>query len=1545
MKILRKLCSSALLIGLLTGGAGALPEGPTVGSGQGSVNITTSGSTQTIQQFTDRAIVNWNSFNIDVGELVNFVQPSSVSAILNRVVGQDPSSILGAMRANGQVFLINPNGVVFGHTANIDVGSLVVSTLGISDQDFLSGNLTFQQEADKDLAAVINHGTIKVDDNGFVVLTGPMVANDGVILARVGQVALAAGTKSTVSFDPTGMIQVELPADANTAEGIVSLSYEDAGDLLASAVSSPHVQAGQIVVRDGRTFLEVESGTVVNAGEIQADGMAGQDAGRVVLDSVANTILVKDSLISAKGVGENSSGGEVYVLSQRTADSDFGSLIDVSGGTSGDGGFVEQSANRGRVGVHVRALAADGKTGTFLIDPDVIMIMNGTGTDDPGDTEPVMRVYERNLETTAETFISLLATKQIILQDLADNALTLPTGVDLTLRVTNPDNPPAVQFLDSSDRIILSGDGNFYLITTDGGKIQGVNVVTDEGAIEIGRGILENSSFTTKNGEIWVGLEPTIRVTGELVLFSDTSSSEDSMKLRTIYVDKITASGEDFEILYTIDATDSISIDATSSIKQTASYGLAADRITLNAPEIEMLVSANELNVTGNQIDVTSTGSLEVLNVTSLSSNPVIEIIGGDFADTMLLGDHNGTIDVGTFVGEPDFEQFYQPPSTNVTYNFTGNRTLNNINTWSDVSLATNSGTISGNFIDDRVASANRLNLQADGVNISGDISVAELSGTSRSGDFTADVEFANIYTGQIEGRNINLISPSGIQFSEFSPNSQLVGQTVTLTTPIGGEGSGIRANVNAANLIANSNGRIEINSFGPNLNVSGGSTYDSYTAFQVRSADSGNGNISIGNVSALGVTIDSGSGNITSNGTIEASQVDLAGNNISATVDQAWVLYAEGAGDVAINKLNDGGELTSISAGNTASYTTPGDLGGAQINGKNLILDVGGTFEGSLSAEGFVQVTADSVFLDVSAAEATANARAGDVYLFAYTDNIAVSANSQNGNVDVESYGNIVQNAISGNTVNILSYDGDITHGSGRVSGNTVTLTANNVEAHTATSNLTVNLGPTGDLPDQQVPRQTDGTLPSGNVTINNDSAALTASIATTGNVDFSNTGALNGNFTANSLKLSGQSVNAGISTGRVEGDATDGSVVLNSNGTSELAVVGSSAPNGDFVLNHSGDVVFDSINARNVTISTPGNITDTANTIIAQGITLNGNNVLVNTQGQVIVINAQGNVTVTNTVVDVSSLSIDANGNVDFGTDGNLHIAQVSGGQLVSLKAGGNISAGPGSYVNGFDVALLAGGTITPDLNAPLQIGATNSILLQAQGGGIAGALQGQLPADAVTIQTPSGLIYYNGILLNGTEILPPALPDLTEVENQIGQQNGLLIDDGSVGSAANDGLVEESATQKLVSQLTETTGGGEGVTTEVLITLEIDALGEVKVELSQPSPFDQTISTSENLSADDVLDLDTEELTEVEVSLYYDAANDQLIMAVNLSADDVLDLDVSEFELIPVNINYQITGDPALMIEHLRANDIIDLHVEELGEIPIKVHVSGN
>jgi len=119
-------------------GAGVLPTGPSVV--QGGVAVQAAGKTMNISQATGKAIVNWESFSIGEGYGVYVHQPSAQAAMLSRVVGADPSRILGALQANGIFYLINPHGVFFGPNATIDVAQLIASTLNISNADFLAGN-------------------------------------------------------------------------------------------------------------------------------------------------------------------------------------------------------------------------------------------------------------------------------------------------------------------------------------------------------------------------------------------------------------------------------------------------------------------------------------------------------------------------------------------------------------------------------------------------------------------------------------------------------------------------------------------------------------------------------------------------------------------------------------------------------------------------------------------------------------------------------------------------------------------------------------------------------------------------------------------------------------------------------------------------------------------------------------------------------------------------------------------------------------------------------------------------------------------------------------------------------------------------------------------------------------------------------------------------------------------------------------------------------------------------------------------------------------
>ena len=136
----RRLISVAVM-SAVSSHVGANPTGPQVVNGQAS--FATQAGTLTVTN-SPNAIVNWQSFSIGSSETTRFVQQSAASAVLNRVVGVDPSRILGTLQSNGKVFLVNTNGILFGQGARIDVAGLVASTLNLNDADFLAGRLNFE---------------------------------------------------------------------------------------------------------------------------------------------------------------------------------------------------------------------------------------------------------------------------------------------------------------------------------------------------------------------------------------------------------------------------------------------------------------------------------------------------------------------------------------------------------------------------------------------------------------------------------------------------------------------------------------------------------------------------------------------------------------------------------------------------------------------------------------------------------------------------------------------------------------------------------------------------------------------------------------------------------------------------------------------------------------------------------------------------------------------------------------------------------------------------------------------------------------------------------------------------------------------------------------------------------------------------------------------------------------------------------------------------------------------------------------------------------
>ncbi len=346
--------------------AHALPQGGNVVGGSASISTPNSGA-MNIVQTTNKAIINWQGFSIDVNELVKFVQPGSSAVALNRVVGVDPSSILGQLSANGKVFLVNPNGIFFGKNAQVDAAGLLATTLNIKDSDFMSGKYAFTQDQDKALSYIINQGKIVINDNGFAVLVAPLVSNEGLIVANLGQIKIGAAEQFTVNFDGNGLINFAISNQNGQTPGTVLIPSTQVTDLIKQVVNTSQiVEAGKVIEENGVVKLVGASGVAINSGTIQANGVANQNAGSVEINSTQATVLTKDSLITASGIGQNSSGGSVQALSTEKTIIDEGSVIKARGGDSGDGGFVEVSAHTVQINGIVDAGASNGASGPFL---------------------------------------------------------------------------------------------------------------------------------------------------------------------------------------------------------------------------------------------------------------------------------------------------------------------------------------------------------------------------------------------------------------------------------------------------------------------------------------------------------------------------------------------------------------------------------------------------------------------------------------------------------------------------------------------------------------------------------------------------------------------------------------------------------------------------------------------------------------------------------------------------------------------------------------------------------------------------------------------------------------------------------------------------------------------------------------------------------------------------------------------------------------------------------------------------------------------------
>ena len=449
-----------------------LPAGTLPVNGQvvhGTASISQAGSAMAIHQSSGKLITNWDSFNIGSGARVDFLQPSASSMALNRVLSADPSRIYGQLNANGQVFLVNPAGVLFAPGSKVNVGGLVASTLDISNADFAAGNFRFSGGASA-TGEVANEGEITTANKGYAALLGPRVRNAGSIVARMGTVALAAGNAVTLDLHGDSLINLQIDGAAAQAlaansgalradGGLVVLAASSSGDPLATVLNNTGtVHATVLENRNGVIRLEGGgSGVVALSGTLDASGQgAGQTGGtvKVLGDKVAlfdgarvnasgdaggGTILVGGNW-QGSGMEQRASG--TYVAAGARLDADaiasgnggkvvvwsdgstryYGEISAQGGATGGDGGQAEVSGKQYLdFNGLARLRAAFGKTGSLLLDPTNINIVTTAPAPAPPEATNTAGLF------TGTGTDSYLLTSSIVSQ-LANSNVTISTA-------------------------------------------------------------------------------------------------------------------------------------------------------------------------------------------------------------------------------------------------------------------------------------------------------------------------------------------------------------------------------------------------------------------------------------------------------------------------------------------------------------------------------------------------------------------------------------------------------------------------------------------------------------------------------------------------------------------------------------------------------------------------------------------------------------------------------------------------------------------------------------------------------------------------------------------------------------------------------------------------------------------------------------------------------------------------------------------------------------------------------------------------------------
>jgi filamentous hemagglutinin family protein len=502
-----------------------------------------------INQSSQNLITNWQTFSIAQPETTTFKQPDSSAIALNRVIGGDPSKILGSLKANGQVFISNPSGILFGKNAQVNVHGLMATTHNISNEDFINSNYRFIKGDGQPNVSVINRGTIEAAS--YVALFGAAVENSGTIVAHLGSVALAAGNAATLDFNGDGLISFQVTADIDgdvkdtdgnslndrvknsglikADGGQIQLTAQSAANVIRSIVNNEGIiEANTVSEQGGRIFLDGgDNGIVSNSGTLAAKGDdAGEVGGRIIV--TGETVELNNALVDASGesgggninigggwqgsdasinnatntrVDENTrikadanktgDGGTVVVWSDDTTE--FHGQISATGGSeSGNGGNAEISGKEHLlITGHADLRATNGAYGSLLLDPGNVSIQDGGNTnvnnDSFNDAYIIAQLAGGNLEISTSN------------ASTGNETITVAGDTDITW------SDATTLALTAGRNIVMNSGARIVNTSTSTTVFDAIVLNANQGAATAGNftGIeLNNATITSTNGDI-----------------------------------------------------------------------------------------------------------------------------------------------------------------------------------------------------------------------------------------------------------------------------------------------------------------------------------------------------------------------------------------------------------------------------------------------------------------------------------------------------------------------------------------------------------------------------------------------------------------------------------------------------------------------------------------------------------------------------------------------------------------------------------------------------------------------------------------------------------------------------------------------------------------------------------------------------------------------------------------------------------------------------------------------------------------------------------